>query len=227
MRSKRLRNSILISFLVLALVATAAVLFVGSGSAPPSITLTINNPSAIPLTLQEIHNEDDGHGHANGEDAVEKIADVDKTEKHSVHPGNYCLSVNSVLYVQDDICVEVKDKPVSVEVNPDYSIPYLESLLPNELPKVRQTIRDSYKEIISDFTFADDRLFKTGQWYGLSLTKKVPDPSDRGDVYLVILEKIEETWTIKDIPRLAVNKYQLPDVPISVLDEVNRMPGSN
>ena len=145
-------------------------------------------------------------------------------ERNSLQNGDYCVRPTDNKYNTTPICFTVQNKDMSIAIEPDYSSSRLAELLAPEQSQINALIQARYSPLIDNYILKDGQLYKRGQWYGATLTERVA-PSDRGDVYRVLLEKKGTAWTIVAYPQIVLSKHRYPNVPFSVLDAVNRLPG--
>jgi hypothetical protein len=152
------------------------------------------------------------------------ITTIASSRAISLQKDTYCAVPSDSKYVSTPICFNIDGKGASVTIDPDYSSVYLGQILPSEQATINTVITTKYAPIISQYTLLNGQLYGKGQWYGATLTEIV-DPQDRGDVYRVLLENINGTWTIIAYPQLVLSKYSYPQVPFSILDSINQMLG--
>lgn len=142
----------------------------------------------------------------------------------SLQNGDYCTIPIDSKYDTDPICFKVQDKDISVTIDPNYSKDYLENLLLPQLVQINSIVSSKYSSIINDYTFKTGQLYGKGEWYGGTLTKKVA-PSDRGDVYRFILKKTDNKWGVVAYPQISLNKFDYPNIPVDILNSVNKLLG--
>lgn len=147
-----------------------------------------------------------------------------KSSTLSLQNGNYCIKPSDTIYDNTPTCFTVASKDKTVNINPNYSTVHLAGLLSQELDQVNAVINLKYAAIIDNYIVATGQLYGLGQWYGTTLTTRTA-PSDRGDVYRVILKKENNIWTVVAFPQIVLSKYDYPSVPFDVLSAVNKLVG--
>lgn len=187
--------------------------------------VTVDNPRNASISLYQVFEADDGHDHDESEHhEINTFKDV--TNRIDLRPGEYCLKSTDTKYSAEDVCFEVKDKAVSVSINPSLSSDYLDSLLTDDLKQQLETIvATKYAPLMNGYVLKSGALFNEGEWYGATLTTII-EPNDRGDVYRVLLHNESNEWKIVGYPQLYLNKYDYPNVPVSVLEATNKLVGS-
>jgi hypothetical protein len=153
------------------------------------------------------------------------INTVNSSSTLQLQNGDFCAVPDSKKYDNVPICFTVTNKNMAVMVEPSYSSDYLTRLLPAQLDKINSVINDKYSAVIGGFTLQTGQLFSHGEWYGTTLTQKVENQGDQGDVYRVLLKNINNTWTTIAYPQIVLSKYSYPNVPYAILDAINRLPG--
>jgi len=152
------------------------------------------------------------------------IATIDKSTSLSLKNGTYCAKPLSDSFDKSPICFDVENNDMSIIIDPDYSRTRLEALLSDQLAVVNAVITTKYGSIIDNYTVQDGQLYEKGQWYGTTLTEIV-DRGGRGDVYRLVLNKKNNQWTVAAHPQIVLSKFDYPNIPFSVLSNVNRLIG--
>jgi hypothetical protein len=152
------------------------------------------------------------------------LSTIKSTILISLQNGQYCVKPADTKYNTSPICFTVQDKDMSITIDPDYSDNYLEQLLTTQIDQIDSVITTKYSPIIASYTLIGGKLYGKGEWYGTTLTEKVA-PSDRGDVYRVLLEKKGNSWVIVAYPQIVLSKLDYPQVPFTVLSDVNQLLG--
>lgn len=140
--------------------------------------------------------------------------------------GDYCAEVDSTIYDTKPLCFTVNNKDVSLLVGLDYSKTKLSDLLLNEVDAVQSVITQKYSDVVGNFNIGSGVLYGRGDWYATTLTQKVAHKSEQGDVYRVLLQKSDEKWNIVAYPQIVLSKYGYPNVPINILNDVNKLIGA-
>lgn len=152
------------------------------------------------------------------------ISTIDTSLSLQLQNGDFCAVPSGTKYNNTPVCFTVDNKNINVVIEPNYSTDYLAQQLPAQLDTINAIINQKYSAIISNYTLITGSLYGHGEWYGTTLTQKV-DPSDRGDIYRVLLEKKNNIWTIIAYPQIVLNKYNYPQVPFDILTSVNKLLG--
>jgi hypothetical protein len=153
------------------------------------------------------------------------ISTVSSSSAIQLQNGDFCAVPASTRYDNTPVCFTVSNKNIAITVQPSYSTNYLTQLLPSQLSAINIVINNKYSAVINGFTLQTGQLFNHGEWYGTTLTQKVENQGDQGDVYRVLLKNINNTWTTVAYPQIVLSKYSYPNVPYEILDAINRLPG--
>lgn len=152
------------------------------------------------------------------------IETINTSSSLSLKNGSYCGKPLGDIFDQNPICFTVNGKDISVVFDPNYSRSHLETLLSDQLATINTIITTKYSPVINDYSIQNGQLYGKGEWYGTTITQRV-DQSGRGDVYRIILKKINDQWTIVAYPQIILSKFDYPNIPYSVLSDVNKLVG--
>lgn len=97
----------------------------------------------------------------------------------------------------------------------------LQSTLDSEMDTIRGVLLARYPVINNDYTITKSKLYDEGQWFGCLLVYKGSDTLNR-DTLRAVLQKKNGVWILKTTPPepiLSAKKY--PDVPKSILKDIN------
>lgn len=156
-------------------------------------------------------------------DSKTKIIDRFNSSKVlSLQAGKYCINPSGDNIDSSSICFEVKNKPMTIKVDPSYSEEYLSTILTNELPTLSSLINTTYAPIIGGYDIDSGKLYSKGEWYATTLTEKVA-PSDRGDIYRLIAHKENGTWKITAFPQITISRLDYPGIPVNIIRDVNKI----
>lgn len=172
-------------------------------------------------TLYKV-NPDDGHVDPDELSGTE-LEKISGNKTVSLQKGEYYLVASGPNLSKDPIHFSVINKPVAVEVDPDYSSEFLAQQLAVEAPAITSAMIAQYPLISSDYTVTNGTLYQKGTWYGALLTKKVSDPRDQQDYYRVVMHKENEKWKVINKPELILTTTDFKDVPIEVLRAINKL----
>lgn len=113
-------------------------------------------------------------------------------------------------------------KPTPQKQEPLPTAIELQALLAIEQPAITTLLNERYPNISTDYTVERASLYHRGEWYGAILQYKGSDVNNR-DTLRIVLQKKNGNWVIKTpMPQLLVNKRDIPDAPISMLNDINR-----
>jgi len=135
--------------------------------------------------------------------------------------GNYTANPVNEAYSSTPVPFTVSDQDVSVSVDPSYSLDRLDDMRDKEEPIVVQKLRDTYADVISNFTIEPGKLYGKGDWYATLLPENPLQGGQQGDVYRVVLHKTDNQWQIVAGPAIILTSPQNPDVPAEILSDIN------
>ncbi len=148
------------------------------------------------------------------------IDSLKESAERRLERGTYLIIPNEDIFSQNPIAFEVKDKDLTIDINPEYSASYRRTLRDLALPAVQDTLRREYPDIIDGYTINKGEVFKEGQWYATLLVKKA-EGSDEGDVYRTVLKKEGDNWVVKATPALVLSSKEYPEIPKEILSAIN------
>lgn len=172
--------------------------------------ITVSDPHNVSVSLYNSADKD-----------KKTFATITSNTTLSLKDGNYCSVPSSTTYDTAPACFTVQGKAMSVTINPSYSEARLAALLPSEMTATKSVITTAYAAIISQYTLGAGKLYGQGQWYGTTLAQNV-SPSDRPDIYRVLLQKSSGTWKIVAYPQISLSKYDYPQIPVDILRDLNK-----
>lgn len=115
-----------------------------------------------------------------------------------------------------------KKEPV---VATEASLPSKETLraqLASEQPLIDAALTTAFPNITALYTVERGALYHRGEWYGAILQYKGSDSLNR-DTLRIVLQKKASHWQLRTSPpQPLVNKHDLPDAPLEMLDDINR-----
>lgn len=176
-------------------------------------TVSIVNPNKISVSLYDAADKD-----------KKSIIKTDLSTTVSLKNGEYCTVTSDTDYDTSPSCFSVNGKNTSVTINPNYSDTRLSTMLPSEANAIDTVINNKYAAIINQYTIGTGKLYAQGQWYGTTLTQNVT-PSERPDIYRLLLRKTNGEWSVVVYPQISVSKYDYPDVPYDILQDLNKQSG--
>lgn len=148
------------------------------------------------------------------------IDSLKETTERRLQRGKYLIIPNEDTFSQMGILFEVRDKDMTVDINPEYSESYRRTLRDLALPEIQAALQAKYPEIIANYTMNKGEIFKEGQWYGTLLIEKALG-SDEGDIYRTVLKKEGDDWIVKATPALLLAAKDYPDIPKEILSAIN------
>lgn len=159
--------------------------------------------------------------HKIGEGEKKEVAKPNKTVELKLRAGNYLIVPEGGQYDSSGIDFEVKTDDITIDVKPDYSSEYRESILTTEFPNIREAITAAYPKTIEKFSITRGVIFGEGQWYATTLVQKTAHPSEEPDIYRTVLQKEEGAWVIKAKPALVLSAQEYPSIPKNILKDIN------
>jgi hypothetical protein len=105
----------------------------------------------------------------------------------------------------------------------------LASMLIDESPAINLALVSAVENVGDLYTVTSEKLYGDGKWYGAILIYKGTDENNR-DTLRVLMQKKEGEWIVRTTPpRPLLNTVELPDVPKTILQDLNRpapLPGT-
>ncbi len=214
MGSDNLLNKRNILFLIILISFIGVIAFIfGYINSQQIITVKYKNVSK--LTIQKI---------GEGSRSLEKETIYKKSgEEIKVSKGRYLLKyIGNYGYASDYQNFTVKNKPVSISLNPDYSEQRLSSILEKELENIKTVLNTKYQNI-GDYSIQKGKLYKKGKWYATTLQYIGNDEFNYDTLRLVMYRK-DNVWVlITDPPGIIISHQVYPDIPIDILRDLNNV----
>lgn len=138
--------------------------------------------------------------------------------------GYYCGSTTDNKYEAAMTCFAVYKKDMTFTFNPNYSKKHLSELLVSEKNVISDVISKKYPTIIGDFTVCGGELYRGGDIYGTALIRKTAFPRDNADIYRILLEKIDNKWSVVKNPEIVLDKNTYSDIPVDILIAIDTLP---
>lgn len=121
----------------------------------------------------------------------------------------------------------VKQPTKSVEPLPTKD--ELDKLLNEELPALSAALTAAYPIIPNEYIINRGKLYRSGEWYGTTLTYKGADVDNR-DTLRVLMQKKGSTWVVRSTPpKPLLSSKVFTDVPKEILKDINQpapLPGT-
>jgi len=110
---------------------------------------------------------------------------------------------------------------MDLNVDVVFSSRRLDELLTSDVARsLEERIWEKYPEQRGDFVVVERRLFLRGDWYGVVLEESgISD--DMATRFRVVMNRQDGVWRVVGDPEVILTVATHPDVPISVLREVN------
>lgn len=154
-----------------------------------------------------------------------KVDSLSSSGSVKLHAGTYSVVASGTDISTKPITMKVTDTGAYLTVDPGYSDSYLAQQLSVELPRIKQFITTKYPSITAGFTLNDGKLYQYGDWYGTTLPENPVGRGSQGDVYRLVLQKVDGTWKIAAGPQLVISAPYFPGIPHSTLDDLNQQSG--
>jgi hypothetical protein len=142
--------------------------------------------------------------------------------KVSLQNGNYYATPDGQKVSKDPIRFDIKDRDLTLTLDPDYSSDFLKTTLNTEQTAITAAAESAFPLIAQNYTIGSNTLYRHGEWFGALLTQK-NDTRNELDYYRIILHKESGTWKVVGKPELVMSKAEFKDVPDSVLKSVNQL----
>ena len=142
-----------------------------------------------------------------------------------VQKGDYYLIPSGDNLSSDAINFSVSKEDKTVVVNPSFTDEYLDKKLQEEMGVIESAIASKYPSVYDDYTLAQGKLYKQGNWFGGLLKPKVSDIRDERDPYRVVLQKKDDGWHVIRRPEYVLTSSRYEEVPTDVLRAINSIVG--
>lgn len=148
-----------------------------------------------------------------------KITNVATDELIRLKVGEYYYKPVNEKFSTANVNFSIQDN-TTVEIDPSFSPSYLANLLAAQQNDIRAALSSSYPSALASYVIGDEALAHKGEWYSAKLIQRVSG-GNQPDVYRVILEKKNESWTIVASPQLVISKAADTAIPADVIRKVN------
>ena len=200
--NKNTRNTIIFSLVLLGAVIVAIVLFYIASFR----TVTFN---FVPDDLESITIYQDD----------QQVGFLDESGSLRLQPSDYTYKPNGDRYSEATAFTVEGD--ITITVDPSYSDAYRREILQAENPRIVEVIRSSFPGIINGFTINTGTIYQKGDWYATTLTQHPLPGGQQGDIYRIVLHKVDNTWQIATGPEIVLGAPVYPDVPYDILKDIN------
>lgn len=146
------------------------------------------------------------------------------TQKLTLNPGRYILTTPKTdKYEALWQGVNVMNKPITIEVAPDNTAGTLSNELGEEKAAIMNAIRRDVPNAEDYYVIEGGQLFAQGQWFGVKLTYKGPDPTN-SDTLRLVAHKEDNQWkVVTKPPEITVSSKKYPQIPRDVAVGINRL----
>ena len=113
------------------------------------------------------------------------------------------------------------DSDEEISVNPSYSDDHRYEILRRENPAIVGVINNTFGDTMRDFTIETGTIYQQGDWYATLLSQDSLPGGQDGDIYRIVLHKVDGTWQIAAGPEIVLGAPVYPDVPYEILKDIN------
>lgn len=140
----------------------------------------------------------------------------------NLQTGTYIVIPSGNKISNDKISIFIKED-TTIKINPDYSKYYLLSILNTEKNNILNILKQKYPDLIKNYSIKQAELFKKGQWFGGLLVNNQSNPNNIKDIFRFIAYKESDIWKIVNFPDLILTKKIYNNVPIEILNAINKL----
>ena len=140
-----------------------------------------------------------------------------------VQNGDYLLSAQSGTIQPFQKNITVSNDSTHFTIDPfSFTKEKLQSLYKSEQSKIMNMLTRQYPKIKTDYTIKNDKLYAYGQYFGATLVYNNQKSQNR-DTLHVLLVKQGDSWQVATKPPTPIiSSLDFPNVPKSVLSEINQ-----
>ena len=154
--------------------------------------------------------------------SVESIATLNEPTTIPLRNGSYEIIIAGSKIVNETRLIEITGD-TSLEIEPDFSVEYLDILLNEERTSVVAEINNHLGEKLVGYSIARGELLDQGDWYGTAIFEKIEQSREEPDTYRVLLQKIDGEWVFVAGPKILLTTRDYPEVPVSILSSTNAL----
>jgi hypothetical protein len=177
-----------------------------------TVTVTLKSPDMTGV----IYRYDD-------KDKSSEVAKINASQSIKLQEGHYGYSANNTKYDNAPTLFTVGKNESTVTIDPSYSRQYLSTLLETELVSINTVITNTYGSLLTNYDVQAGSLYKKGEWYGAAIAEHITPDGNYGDVYRVVLHKIDSEWKIEAKPSLVLTKHDNPTIPKDIIGDINNL----
>lgn len=143
--------------------------------------------------------------------------------------GEYIINFKGSDYASQFINLDLSQNNQVIILEPEYTDSKLSSLLPEEEENIKNVVKQRFLRNKSEYQISNMRLFILGNWAGVKIEKTSSDEQEYyQDVFRLVLKKENNQWLIvNEKPELIINSISYPEIPKSILKEINNNPEPN
>lgn len=184
------------------------------------VTITVKKAD---LTV-DVYQPAPGTSPEDGTPSDTKVGTAKGTQVLTLRAGEYYVKPQGDKYSDTAVPFTVKDKDISVTVDPGFSSTYLSSLLQQELSTIKSVLLAKYPFISTGYKLNDGKLYEDGTWYGTTLVQNA-EAGNNGDVYRTVMHKVNGTWQFAATPSLIISIPEHKDIPKDIITDLNSQSG--
>ena len=150
-----------------------------------------------------------------------------KSGSYGLRKGDYTYSAKPADQKYADVNGNVSLTKESAKINieyKNYNDKKLQEMLVSELPAITSSMKQKYPSQMNSYEIKYGKLYITGDWFG---GKLVNSKDSEADKLQVVLHKNNGKWELVTVPNISLSKDVYPDIPASVLEELNNITRDN
>ena len=151
---------------------------------------------------------------------------VSSNQTINLQNGDYIIIPNGDKISSNQINITIT-KDTDINIDPDYSEEYLNSLLSEAKNSVYTVLAAKYPNIINNYSIQTNQLFIKGEWFGGLLVNNESNRNNIKDSFRFVAYKENGVWQIINYPDLILSKSSYSKVPIEILNTVNNFSAEN
>lgn len=155
-------------------------------------------------------------------DGKQEFNKITSSQVVRLQTGNYSLAPSGDKISTDKTLISIT-KDTEININPNYSQAYLLSQLPSAETNILSVLKSKYPTAMNSYSLQNGELFIKGEWYGGLLVNNESSFNNMKDLYRFIANKDESGWQIINYPELILTKKAYQNVPIDILNTINKL----
>lgn len=149
-----------------------------------------------------------------------EVENINSNQSIKLQTGNYVLIPEGNKISSDAINLLITKDEI-INIDPDYSNSYLDSILESEKAEVQTILNSKYPNIINSYSIKNYQLFKKGDWCGGLLVNNNSSFNNKKDIFRFVAKKTNGVWDIINYPDLILTSENYPNIPRSVINTIN------